>query len=134
MRFPVVLHTDDSRHYGVTVPDIPGCFSSGESVDDALESVREAIDLHLEGMVEEGMELPIPSHIEQLKSAPEFADGLWVLIDVDMGRYEGKSVKINITLPNYLIHRIDDFVNAGGAPSRSGFLADAARKELSSAH
>ncbi len=36
MRFPVVLHTDDGTHYGVTVPDLPGCLSRGDSIDDAL--------------------------------------------------------------------------------------------------
>lgn len=49
MRFPVVLHTDDGVRYGATVPDLPGCFSAGNSFEDALDSVREAIDLHLEG-------------------------------------------------------------------------------------
>ncbi|WP_414649587.1 type II toxin-antitoxin system HicB family antitoxin [Dyella sp.] len=49
MRFPVVLHTDDGQHYGVTVPDLPGCYSAGDSIDDALIQVLEAIDLHLEG-------------------------------------------------------------------------------------
>ena len=54
MRFPVVLHTDDGVRYGVTVPDLPGCFSAGDTFDEALDSVREAIELHLEGLIEEG--------------------------------------------------------------------------------
>ena len=44
MKFIVVLHTDDGQRFGVTVPDLPGCFSGGDSLDDALCSVREAID------------------------------------------------------------------------------------------
>lgn len=40
MRFPVVLHTDDGVRYGVTVPDLPGCFSSGDTFDAALDSAR----------------------------------------------------------------------------------------------
>ena len=54
MRFPVVLHSDDGVRYGVTVPDLPGCFSAGDTFDDALGSVVEAIVLHLEGVTEEG--------------------------------------------------------------------------------
>lgn len=51
MRFPVVLHTDDGVRFGVTVPDLPGCFSAGETFDAALDSAVEAIDLHLEGLL-----------------------------------------------------------------------------------
>lgn len=54
MRYPVVLHTDDGARWGVTVPDLPGCFSAGDSMDEALESIIEAIDLHLEGLTEGG--------------------------------------------------------------------------------
>ena len=60
MRFPVVLHSDDGVRYGVTVPDLPGCFSSGDTFDAALDSVLEAIDLHLEGLVEERTIRQIP--------------------------------------------------------------------------
>jgi len=50
MRFPVVLHTDDGIRFGVNVPDLPGCFSTGDTFNDALSSVVESINLHLEGM------------------------------------------------------------------------------------
>ncbi|WP_017839830.1 type II toxin-antitoxin system HicB family antitoxin [Methylotuvimicrobium buryatense] len=54
MRFSVVLHTDDGVRYGVTVPDLPGCFSAGDTLDDALASVAEAIDCHIETLIEDG--------------------------------------------------------------------------------
>jgi predicted RNase H-like HicB family nuclease len=54
MRHPVVLHSDDGTRWGVTVPDLPGCFSAGDGMDEALENVIEAIDLHLEGITEGG--------------------------------------------------------------------------------
>ena len=38
MRYPVVIHKDPESDYGVTVPDLPGCFSAGETLDEALES------------------------------------------------------------------------------------------------
>lgn len=129
MRFPVVLHTDDGEHYGVIVPDMPGCFSAGDGVDDALNSVLEAIDLHIEGMMDERMPLPVPASIERHKADPDLAGGLWALVEVDMSRYEGKAEKINITLPRYLLCRIDDAAKASGS-SRSGFLAYAARKAM----
>ena len=75
MRYPVVLHTDDQVRFGVTVPDLPGCFSGGDTLDDALESVREAIDLHLQGTVEGGGEVPAPSPVAELHARPEFSGG-----------------------------------------------------------
>jgi predicted RNase H-like HicB family nuclease/predicted RNA binding protein YcfA (HicA-like mRNA interferase family) len=129
MRFPVVLHTDDGTHYGVTVPDLPGCFSGGDSIDDALDNVREAIDLHLEGLTEDGDEVPTPKPIAEHQASGEFSDGIWAIVDVDTMKYEGKAEKINITLPRRLLVQIDEYAQAHGE-SRSGFLAEAARAAM----
>jgi len=129
MRFPVVLHSDDGVRFGVTVPDLPGCFSAGDSFDAALSSVVEAIELHLEGLSEAGADLPVPMAIAGRRGNPDFADGVWAVVDVDVGRFEGKSEKINITLPRRLLAKIDDYARAHGA-TRSGFLAEAARRAM----
>lgn len=129
MRFPIVLHSDDGIRYGVTVPDIKGCYSTGDTMDEAIDSIQEAIDLHLEGMAEDGEDLPIASSIATHKNDPDYANGVWALVDVDMSRYDGKSEKINITMPKNLIRRIDDYVQAHGL-TRSGFLADTARQVI----
>jgi predicted RNase H-like HicB family nuclease len=48
MKYPIVLHTDNGVSYGVTVPDVvPGCFSAGDTFDEALEMAEEAIFLIL---------------------------------------------------------------------------------------
>jgi predicted RNase H-like HicB family nuclease len=129
MRYPVVLHTDDGVRFGVTVPDLPGCFSSGDTFDQALDCVLEAIDLHLEGLVEAGGELPAPRSIAEHRSNPDFADGVWAAVTVDVSRFDGRAEKINITLPRRLLAKIDDYVRLHGA-TRSGFLADAARQAM----
>ena len=51
MRYPTVIHKDSDSDYGVTVPDVPGCFSAGETIDEALIQVVEAIEAHLEGLL-----------------------------------------------------------------------------------
>lgn len=129
MRFPVVLHSDDGTRYGVTVPDLPGCFSAGNDFDQALDSVKEAIELHIEGIVEAGLEIPLPKLIAEHRQNPDYADGVWATVDVDVSRFDGKAEKINITLPKRLLTRIDEHVRAHGA-TRSGFLADAARAAM----
>ncbi|MDR3299926.1 MAG: type II toxin-antitoxin system HicB family antitoxin [Candidatus Accumulibacter sp.] len=130
MRFSVVLHTDDGVRFGVTVPDLPGCFSSGETFDEALDSVPEAIDLHLEGITENGGKIPVPQTIAVHRANPDFADGVWAMVEADVSRFDGRAEKINITLPRRLLARIDDYAKAHGA-TRSGFLAEAARRAIS---
>ena len=129
MRFPVVLHTDDGVRFGVTVPDLPGCFSSGDTFDTALDSVLEAIDLHLEGIIEDGGEIPAPKAISEHRTNPDFADGVWAAVDVDVSRFEGRAAKINVTFPRLLLAKIDNYAKAHGA-TRSGFLAEAARAAM----
>jgi predicted RNase H-like HicB family nuclease len=129
MRFSVVLHTDDGVRFGVTVPDLPGCFSSGDTFDDALASVVEAIDLHLEGVIEGGGEVPVPRTISEHIGNPDYADGVWASVDVDVSRFDGRAEKINITLPRRLLAKIDSYVRAHGE-TRSGFLAEAARRAM----
>lgn len=129
MRFPVVLHTDDGIRYGVTVPDLPGCFSAGDTFDEALDSALEAIDLHLEGVVEEGGDIPAPRAIAEHRANTDYADGAWAAVEVDVARFEGRAEKINITLPRRLLAKIDDYARAHGA-TRSGFLAEAARAAM----
>ncbi len=82
MRFPVVLHTDDGVRYGVTVPDLPGCFSAGDTLDEALDAVVEAIELHLEGMAADGEVLPRPQPLAAHRANPDYADGVWAVVQV----------------------------------------------------
>ena len=129
MRYPVVLHTDDQVRFGATVPDLPGCFSGGDTLDDALESVREAIDLHLEGTVEGGGEVPAASPVAELHARPEFSGGIWALVEVDTAKFDGRAEKINITMPRRVLHRVDAYASANGL-TRSGFLVQAAEKAM----
>ena len=126
MHFPVVLHSDDGVRYGVTVPDLPGCFSTGDTFDEALASVVEAIDLHLEGITEDGGDVPLVRTIDEHRAN---ADGVWASVEVDVSRFDGRAEKINITVPRKLLAKIDTYAKSHGA-TRSGFLADAARRAM----
>ena len=59
MKYAVVIEHGPTT-YGAYVPDLPGCVAVGETREEALELIREAIELHLEGMMEEGAPLPEP--------------------------------------------------------------------------
>lgn len=124
MRFPVVVHKDTNSDYGVTVPDLPGCFSAGETVDDALSEAVEAIEAHLEGMMLDSEPIPAPKSIEFYKDNPDFAGGLWAIVDVDVSRLSGRSRRVNITVPEYLLAMMDQYVAEKGK-TRSGLIAEA---------
>lgn len=126
MRYPVVIHKDSDSDYGVTVPDLPGCFSAGESVDDAIACVIEAIECHVEGILIDGESIPVSIPIETHKENPEFSDAFaWMFVDVDLSKISGKSKRINVTIPERILSRIDAYA-ASHNESRSGFMANAA--------
>lgn len=132
MKFPVVLHKDADSDYGVTVPDVPGCFSAGATVSEALENAQEALALHFEGLVADGDPLPQPQEVDIYVTNPDYAGGVWAVVDFDVTPYLGKAVRFNATLPENLLHRIDELVKKDHRyASRSGFLATAALRELS---
>ena len=58
MRFAVVIHKDEGSSYGVTIPDLPGCFSGGDTVDEAFTNAQEAVLCHVEAMFMAGELLP----------------------------------------------------------------------------
>ncbi len=80
MLYPIAIEPGDEQHaFGVTVPDIPGCFSAGNTLDEALSNAREAIDLHLSGLEEDGEDIPAASTVQSHAGNPEYAgtSGPW---------------------------------------------------------
>ena len=67
MRFTVVLEQEPDEGFVVSVPTLPGCISQGDTREDALQNIREAIELYLEDCRESGD--PIPS-----ESGKEFVE------------------------------------------------------------
>jgi predicted RNase H-like HicB family nuclease len=125
MNFPVAVHKSPESDYGVTVPDLPGCFSAGETFDEALENAKEAIELHLEGMVEEGMPIPRPEPIETHLKNPAYRGAIWGVVSINPSTLRLKAIRINITIPERTLDVIDSYAAAHGQ-TRSGLLAEAA--------
>lgn len=132
MKFPVVVHKDADSDYSVTVPDVPGCFSAGGTFSEALDNIREALSLHLEGLVADQEQLPQAQEVDAHLDNPDFSGGVWAIVDFDLTPYLGKAVRFNASLPEHLLQRIDERVQKDHRyTSRSGFLATAALRELS---
>lgn len=126
MEIAVVIHKDEGGTYGVSVPDIPGCFSWGETIEEAIKNTREAVEAHTLTMQEEGIAFDLrPSKIEDLRANEEFANGIWALVGIDFSSLDPKPERINVSIPRFALARIDRYAEEH-RESRSGFLTRAA--------
>lgn len=133
MEFPIAIHKDDGSVYGVTVPDVPGCHSWGETIDDAIRNTKEAITGHIESLIELGEEVNFDcSAIEDLAKQEDYAGAIWAFVEVDLSKLDAKPERINISLPRFVLSKIDAYVEKRHE-TRSGFLARAALEALAHA-
>ena len=65
MQYTVIIEKGPTS-YGAYVPDLPGCVAAGETRDDALRLIREAIEFHIEGLRQEGQPVPPPSSTSEV--------------------------------------------------------------------
>lgn len=136
MLYPIAIEKgSDTDAYGVIIPDIQGCFSAGDTFEDALENAKEAIAGHLEILAEDGAAIPLASQVSNFLDNEDFKGFIWAVVDIDLSRYLGKAEKVNVTLPSRLIHLIDDKVGKDKPyKSRSALLAAGAEKILQAYH
>jgi predicted RNase H-like HicB family nuclease len=131
MLYTVVVHHTDDSAYGVTVPDIPGCFSAGDTLTEALANAVEAIEMNLELLSEQDAPVPDASDASAYVEDAAKSGGFIAVVDVDVTRFLGKAERINITLPARLLRRIDEQVRCNSKyQNRSHFLAVASQHEL----
>jgi predicted RNase H-like HicB family nuclease len=123
MRYPIVLHTDNHQDFGVTVPDLPGCFSAGDSIEQAISNACEAIFVHAEVMAADGESIPQPSEIVDMANFyPNEGTALLAYVDVDLDQVLGRAKRINITMKPATLRVIDKRAKACGM-NRSEYLA-----------
>jgi predicted RNase H-like HicB family nuclease len=127
MLFPIVIHKDPKSYFSVTIPDMPGCFTAGKTVELAVANIQDAVECHYTG--EET--LPVASSLERWLDNPDYQGGTWVLVDVDLSRLNIKSKRVNITLPENLLREIDRYAEQHHL-TRSGLLSVAAGQYIHS--
>ncbi len=130
MKFPIAIEPGTpSTAWGVVVPDLPGCFSAGDTAEEAFVNAAEAIDAHCEVLAEDGADIPTPQPLAHWQADPEYAGWVWALVDVDVTRFQGKAEKINITIPRRILAKVDKYAKTHGL-TRSGFLVQAAEQAM----
>jgi predicted RNase H-like HicB family nuclease len=130
MRYPIAIELGDADHaYGVIVPDLPGCFSAGDTLDEAIANTEEAIALFLEDYLDNDQAPPKPSKLEDLRARKDYKGMTWAVVPIDLAKLNTRSVRVNITIPDRVLAAIDSYVGKRGE-SRSGFLTRAAMETM----
>lgn len=94
-------------------------------MDEAMTNVIESIECHVEGLLLEGGDIPLPQPMDVHYSNADYQDGIWGIVSVDLSKLSGKAKRINITIPERILSKIDTQVAASGG-NRSSYLVAAA--------
>jgi predicted RNase H-like HicB family nuclease len=118
-----LLRKDTGSDFGVEFPDFPGCVTAGSTLEEARIMAAEALALHIEGMIEDGVAIPASAELDAIAADANNSAVLPFLVEVPIQR--SRVMRVNVTLPEDLVQEIDRV-----SKNRSRFLADAARDHL----
>jgi len=124
--YPAIVEHGDAPGYSVFFPDLAGCVSAGDNLQDTANQAADALALHVRGMLEDGTALPPPSTLDNVNVDSEVREIGRILVPVEL---PGRSLRINITMDEALVAQVDRAASKLGI-SRSGLLALGARKVI----
>ena len=133
MLYPIaVFKGDEKTAHAIIFPDIENGATCCDELSDMLTMANEFIDLHFNGLAEDGEKIPLPQNFDKHLNNPKYQGCMWAWVDVDLSKYDIKTHKINVTLPQFLITKIDEKVAAHKAlyKSRSNYLTQLAINDL----
>lgn len=123
MHYPIAIEIGtDKQAFGVVVPDLPGCFSAGDTLEEALANAEEAIAAWMEAEIDAGRSIPLPSALSALQGRREHKGWAWAIAHVDPAKFDDTVERINITLPRRVLSKIDAAAKSAGE-TRSGYIA-----------
>ncbi len=122
--FIALIRKDKQSDYGVEFPDLPGCVTAGKTMDEATHRAEEVLALHIEGLLEDGAELPLPSTLDDIVRTPRYKNALAAIV---VPAPEPKVERVNVTFRQSFLKKLDRAVARTGL-SRSSLLAQAADK------
>jgi len=127
MLYPAYVHKEKESAYGLTFPDFPGCFAAADELEGVPKAAQEAIKVYFEG--EKDLELMAPSSFEDWVGDERFTGGFWLLAEIETRKLSSEPIRLNISLPHYLVVEIDRYAESHRL-TRSGFLAAAAESAM----
>jgi predicted RNase H-like HicB family nuclease len=107
MRYPIAIEPGtDTTAFGVIVPDLPGCFSAGDTLDEALAGAEEAAAAWIDVTLDAGEAIPPPSSLDALRLNPEYAGWTFGVITLDPALLDDTTERVKITLPSRVLKRV----------------------------
>jgi predicted RNase H-like HicB family nuclease len=123
MRYPIAIEPGDAAQaFGVVVPDLPGCFSAGDTLDEALAAAEEAMAAWIETTLDAGEPVPCPSSLDVIRHNPDYQGWIFALVDIDPAWLDDRVERINISLPRRILKRLDTLASQAGQ-TRSGYIS-----------
>lgn len=84
LRYPIAIEAgDEQTAFGVVVPNLPGCFSAGDTLYEAMENSKEAIIGWIEVVIDDGGKIPVPGNVSNYLKNPEFVGWIWAVVEID---------------------------------------------------
>lgn len=118
--------------YGIVFPDFLGCVSMGETLVDVVAMGKEALQFHVDGMVEDGDAIPEPTSVDFIRLQAEFSDAddpedvePWVAVVGIEVVVPAAPNTIPVPIDTHLVQEVDRAV-----PNRRQFIMEATRREL----
>ena len=123
MRYPIAIEPGTGgRAFGVAIPDLPGCFSAGDTLDEALDNAEVAATLWIDAALDAGQAIPKPSSVDAIRNQADYAGWLFAVVMVDPAQLDDTIERVNITLPRRVRRRLDRKAREAGE-TRSGYIA-----------
>ncbi|UXU79610.1 type II toxin-antitoxin system HicB family antitoxin [Paracoccus sp. SMMA_5_TC] len=129
-QYSAIIHHDPGAAFGLTFPDLPGCFAAADCWDDVPKAASEALNLWFEDQPEVPPS-PLDALLKRQDVAQALAEGA-TLITIPYIPADGTLERVNISIERGLLRAVDAAAKERGM-TRSSFLASAARHELTGA-
>ena len=131
-RYVALIEHEPGTLYGVRFPDLPGCYSSGETADEAAENAMEAVRLWAEDAIDSGETVPEARPLDAVLADADTREAIAtgaVPVLVPLYMATGRSTRANISIDAGELAAIDDAAKSYGL-TRSGFMIEAAREKI----
>ncbi|MFG0713216.1 type II toxin-antitoxin system HicB family antitoxin [Stenotrophomonas geniculata] len=123
MRYPIMIEAgNENTAWSVVVPDLPGCYSAGDTLDEAMAAAEEAAAAWIDAALDAGRVIPRPSSVQEALDKGDFSGWMVSCVTIDPALLDDTIERVNISIPKRVLMRIDAKAKEAGE-SRSGYIS-----------